>query len=66
MSPPPKEEEEKKGYRNSRYCFLFFADYECYKEGSVFGYQYDQNTGNCSCKARWYGDKCQGRIIVII
>ena len=39
--------------------FLCMPDYECYKENSVFGYEYDQITGNCTCKAGWYGDKCQ-------
>ena len=34
-------------------------DYECYEEGSVYGYEYDSTTGKCTCKAGWHGYKCQ-------
>ena len=42
--------------------FLFLPDYECYEENSVYGYEYDPTTGNCTCKAGWFGNKCQGKL----
>ena len=42
-----------------RFSF-FITDYECYEEGSVFGYQNDPTTGNCTCKDAWQGYKCRG------
>ena len=42
--------------------FSIFPDYECYDKGSVYGYEYDQTTGNCTCKAGWFGNKCQGTL----
>ena len=41
---------------------LFLPDYECYEENSVYGYEYDPTTGNCTCKAGWFGNKCQGKL----
>ena len=41
---------------------LFLPDYECFEENSVYGYEYDPTTGNCTCKAGWFGNKCQGKL----
>ena len=43
--------------------FSIFPDYECYDKGSVYGYEYDQTT--CTCKAGWFGNKCQGKLKLI-
>ena len=46
--------------------FLFFAlDYECYEEGSVYGFEYNEDTKRCSCKPGWTGDKCEGKLKLI-
>ena len=41
---------------------LFLPNYECHEVGSVYGYEYDNATGNCTCNPGWYGDKCQGKL----
>ena len=48
-------------------CIFIFSlsDYECYKNGSVYGYEYDQTTGNCTCKSGWQGDKCEGKLYTL-
>merc|ERR1712079_333639 len=38
---------------------FFAAEYECYKDGSIYGYEYDKNTGRCSCNPGWTGEKCE-------
>ena len=41
-------------------------DFECIKDGSVYGNQYDPETGNCTCKPGWFGTKCQGNLPINI
>ena len=44
---------------------FFAAEYECYKDGSIYGYEYDKNTGRCSCNPGWTGEKCEGILKVL-
>ena len=37
-------------------------NYQCYENGSVYGYEHDKTTGNCTCKPGWIGNYCQGKI----
>ena len=43
------------------FFFSFYVDYECYYEGSVYGYEYDKSSGTCTCKRGWFGKQCQGK-----
>ena len=38
-----------------------FLGFKCVEEGSVYGNQYDPETGTCTCKAGRTGSKCQGK-----
>ena len=35
-----------------------FTDYQCYFEGSLYGYEYDHTSGTCGCKPGWYSEIC--------
>ena len=35
------------------------SDYECFGEGSLNGYEYDQTTGKCACAKGWYSETCE-------
>ena len=44
------------------YLSIYFPDFDCNEDGSVYGKKYDPESGNCSCKAGWFGNKCQGKL----
>ena len=41
--------------------YLFFTDFKCVEDASVYGNKYDPLHGNCTCKSGRSGIKCQGK-----
>ena len=41
---------------------LIFTECECNEEGSGNDGACHQTTGVCTCKAGWFGNKCQGKL----
>ena len=40
------------------YFLSNLTDYECYSEGSLYGYEHDQTSRTCACKPGWYSEIC--------
>ena len=45
---------------------MIFAECECNEEGSANANACHQTTGACTCKAGWFGNKCQGKLKLTI
>ena len=46
----------------SLFLITYFTEYQCNKEGSIYGFEYDLQTNICACKPGWVGQKCDGKI----